>query len=186
MNQLTLSGSHRNPTLMPDTNPLSGSSLPQPSDSHSVLNVAKSECSSVESLADFCTSPCILPAAEKTRLVSWKFGGLLLPGQYLTANNRHKNTTKYLPGNFKTVYVAARFLSGRFKLLCGSLENPPVNGKPQPCPSLRDLPSVSLVQTNVLSLLFLAVFKYKLWTNQSTQTNQRALRPLMWAASDWK
>ena len=32
-----------------------------------MLNAAKSECSSVESLADFCRSPCILPAAEKTR-----------------------------------------------------------------------------------------------------------------------
>ena len=70
--------------------------------SHFVLNAAKSECSSVESLADFCRSPCILPAAEKTRLVSWKFDGLL-PGQYLAANNRPKNTTRYLPGSFKTV-----------------------------------------------------------------------------------
>ena len=35
--------------------------------SQSVLNAAKSECSSVESLADFCRSLCILPAAEKTR-----------------------------------------------------------------------------------------------------------------------
>ena len=32
-----------------------------------VLNAAKRECSSVESLADFWRSPCILPAAEKTR-----------------------------------------------------------------------------------------------------------------------
>lgn len=32
-----------------------------------MLNAAKSECSSVESLADFWRSPCILPAAEKTR-----------------------------------------------------------------------------------------------------------------------
>ena len=31
------------------------------------MNAAKSECSSVESLADFWRSPCILPAAEKTR-----------------------------------------------------------------------------------------------------------------------
>ena len=33
----------------------------------SVLKAAKSECSSVESFADFWRSPCILPAAEKTR-----------------------------------------------------------------------------------------------------------------------
>jgi hypothetical protein len=33
-----------------------------------VLKAAKSECSSVESLADFCwRSPCIFPAAEKMR-----------------------------------------------------------------------------------------------------------------------
>ena len=37
---------------------LIGQSPPQ-----SVLKAAKSECSSVESLADFCRSPCILPAA---------------------------------------------------------------------------------------------------------------------------
>ena len=32
-----------------------------------MLKAANSECSSVESLADFWRSPCILPAAEKTR-----------------------------------------------------------------------------------------------------------------------
>ena len=32
-----------------------------------MLNAAKSECWSVESLAAFWRSPCILPAAEKTR-----------------------------------------------------------------------------------------------------------------------
>ena len=37
------------------------------SQAHSVLKAAKSECSSVSSLADFERSPCILPAAEKTR-----------------------------------------------------------------------------------------------------------------------
>ena len=42
--ELTLSGSHQNPSLMPDTNPLSGSFPPQPWDSHCVLNAAKSEC----------------------------------------------------------------------------------------------------------------------------------------------
>ena len=53
------------PRYQPDTNhpvsPLTGHG------SQSVLKAAKSECSSVESFADFCRSPCILPAAEKTR-----------------------------------------------------------------------------------------------------------------------
>ena len=124
--ELTLSGSHRNPSSMPDTNQLSSSSPPQPWDSHSVLNAAKSalsECSSVESSADFCRSPCILPAAEKTRLVSWKFDGLL-PGQYLTANDRPKNSTKYLPGSFETVYVVARYLSGSLNCYVAVLKTP--------------------------------------------------------------
>ena len=91
-----------------------------------MLNAAKSalsECSSVESSADFCRSPCILPAAEKTRLVSWKFDGLL-PGQYLTANDRPKNSTKYLPGSFETVYVVARYLSGSLNCYVAVLKTP--------------------------------------------------------------
>ena len=40
------------------------------SQTQSVLKAALMECWSVESLADFCRSPCISPAAEKMRLRS--------------------------------------------------------------------------------------------------------------------
>ena len=100
-----------------------------------MLYAAKSECASVESLADFCRSPSILSAAEKTRssrdttaderseVRPWSRGesrGSLMAcylasiWQLTTAPKTPQSPARYLPGSFKT------------KLLCGSFENPPV------------------------------------------------------------
>ena len=78
---------------MPDTNPRSASSPPQPWDSHSALNAAKSECSSVESVADFCRSP----GRRRARKSRGSLMACYLAAKLYT-NNRPQTPARYLPG----------------------------------------------------------------------------------------
>ena len=138
--ELTLSGSHQNPSLMPDTNPLSGSFPPQPWDSHCVLNAAKSECRRNCGRELFSRGErgrrggCASAAGggERGSLVEvlWKFDGLL-SGKCLAANCTLTTAPKSQPDTYQAVCKPRQIGTYRaVKLFCGSFENTLVNGKP--------------------------------------------------------